>query len=208
VDVGANVGRWAAMAAAAFPAARIFALEIVPATYERLRANTASNPRIHAVNTGLADRPGWLRIRFNPAASTHATYTAYPHPWDREEALDCAVVTGDEFLRAQGIDAVDFLKIDVEGAEPLVLQGFGAALSQRRIRFVQFEYGRFNILTGFLLKDFYDLFRAHGYLVGKIYPDYVELREYDLGDEDFVGGNYLACPVEDPLRARLAGPRR
>ena len=99
---------------------------------------------------------------------------------------------------------MDFLKLDVEGAEHLVLQGLDESLQNGRIRFVQFEYGRVNILTHFLLRDFYQLFRGYGYAVGKIYPDYVEFRDYDLRDEDFLGPNYLACRVEDEALVHLA----
>jgi FkbM family methyltransferase len=206
LDVGANVGNWSTLAARVFPRATIFAFEIVPATFERLRAQTAAAPQIRPVSRGLADHTGQLRIRYHPSASTHATFTEYPHDWTGE-TLTCEVTTGDAFLAQEGLAAVDFLKLDVEGAEHLVLQGFGDTLAQRRIRFVQFEYGRVNVLTGFLLKDFYDLFAAHGYVVGKIYPDYVDVRSYELGDEDFLGPNYLACRREEPELPRLRGVR-
>lgn len=204
LDVGANVGKWARLAATTFPGATVHALEIVPATFERLRAETRPLANVRPVNTGLAEQAGRLRIRYHPSASAHATFTAYPHGWVGE-SLDCEVTTGDAFCATQGITAVDFLKVDVEGAEHLVFEGFAGALRERRIRFVQFEYGRVNILTGFLLKNFYELFARHGYVVGKIYPDYVDVREYDLGDEDFLGPNYLACRRDEPLLPRLRG---
>lgn len=204
LDVGANVGKWSTLAARLFPSATIFAFEIVPATFERLRAQTAGVPQIRPVNRGLADHTGQMRVHYHASASTHATYTEYPHDWTGE-TLACEVTTGDAFAAQERLAAVDFLKLDVEGAEHLVLQGFGNALAQRRIRFVQFEYGRVNALTGFLLKNFYDLFTAHGYVVGKIYPDHVDMRPYDLGDEDFLGPNYLACRREEPELHRLRG---
>ena len=113
---------------------------------------------------------------------------------------------GDEFLAQEGIPAIDFLKLDVEGAEHLVLQGLEANLREQRVRFVQFEYGQKDILTHFLLRDFYQLFASYGYIVGKIFPDYVEFRDYELNDEDFFGSNYLACPAGDVAIRRLAGP--
>lgn len=202
VDVGANVGKWALMAAQAFTEATVYALEVVPITAEELRTRTAAEPRIRSFAFGLADHTGALTLRYNPAASTHSTFTEYPHGWAGER-IECSVVRGDEFLAREGIDRVDFLKLDVEGAEHLVLQGLEEALSQRRIRFVQFEYGRVNILTRFLLRDFYALFARHGYVVGKIFPDHVDVREYDLNDEDFLGPNYLACRGDDPILRRL-----
>jgi FkbM family methyltransferase len=209
LDVGANVGKWARLAADALPAATVYALEIVPATFAELKTATAPVDRIRAVNLGLADHTGRLRIRYHRSASAHATFTDYPHGWQGEgETLECNVTTGDAFLEAQRLTAVDLLKIDVEGAEHLVLRGFARALAERRLRFVQFEYGRVNILTGVLLKNFYDLFGQHGYVVGKIYPDYVDVRDYDLGDEDFLGPNYLACRREEPLLPDLTAAAR
>ena len=204
VDVGANVGKWSLLAVDRFPQARILALEIVPPTAAVLRARTAGQDRIRPFNLGLADHTGALTIRYNPAVSAHSTVTDFPYRWEGER-LECPVMRGDEFLAQEGIDHVDFLKIDVEGAEHLVLKGLEALLQRGGVRFVQFEYGRMNILTRFLLKDFYELFASHGYVVGKIFPDYVEIRDYTLADEDFLGANYLACRAGDPLRARLSG---
>ena len=202
LDVGANVGDWSMLAAELLPDATVWALEIMPATFARLRERVGDHARIRCFNLGLADRDGALRMHFDPAACTHATFTEYPQS-GTEQVIDCAVRMGDGFVCEQGIDRVDLLKMDVEGAEHLVLAGLAESLSARRVRFVQFEYGRVNILTKFLLHDFYELFRRHGYVVGKIFPDFVDFRAYDLGDEDFIGPNYLACPADDPALPRL-----
>ena len=70
--------------------------------------------------------------------------------------------------------------------------GSARALRAVRVRPGEYPYP-------FLLRDFYLLFAGYGYVVGKIYPDYVEFRDYDLGDEDFIGPNYLACRAGDPM---------
>jgi len=203
LDVGANVGKWSLIAAEMFPHATIYALEIVPATAEELRRRVSAEPRIKCFSLGLAEQTGSIPIRYNPAASAHSTLTDYPHSWEGQR-IECRVTRGDEFLAGEAIRELDLLKIDVEGAEHLVLRGFEQLLRDRQVRFIQFEYGRVNILTRFLLKDFYELFTQHNYVVGKIYPDYVDFRDYELGDEDFLGPNYLACRVEDPVRPRLS----
>lgn len=202
LDVGANVGSWSLMAADLLPEASIYALEVVPGTAAKLRARVGQHQRIKSFDLGLAAETGTLTMQYHEAASTHATFTEYPHSWAGER-IECPVMRGDEFLTREGIGRLDFLKLDVEGAEHLVLQGLDQHLSQGKVRFVQFEYGRVNILTHFLLRDFYQLFQGYGYAVGKIYPDYVEFRDYDLGDEDFLGPNYLACHTEDAALDRL-----
>jgi len=202
LDVGANVGKWALMAEEILPSATIYALEAVPATAVLLRDAVRDHARIRPFSLGLAAHSGTMTVNYDPRASTHATVTAYPHRHNAQP-VQCSVATGDEFLAAEGLDRVDFLKLDVEGAEHLVLQGLESALRARRVRMIQFEYGRANILTRYLLHDFYELFRSYGYTVGKIFPDFVDFRDYDLGDEDFLGPNYLACLQDEPLLAHL-----
>jgi len=203
LDVGANVGSWALMAGETLPDARIFALEVVPATAATLRARTTGRDRIRCFDLGLAAKTGTLSIHYNPAASTLSTFTDYPHK-SAGALVECAVIRGDDFLDREGISTVDLLKLDVEGAEHLALEGFRDHLREHRIRFIQFEYGRVNILTHFLLRDFYQLFAEYGYVVGKIFPDHVEFRDYDLADEDFLGPNFLACRAGDPALPRLS----
>ena len=194
LDVGANDGTWSLMAAELFPNGMIHALEIVPETPAALRARVGQHDRIKCFDFGLAAHTGRLPIRYYAPANRHATFIDFPRSWTGEW-IECPVMRGDEFLAQEGIPAIDFLKLDVEGAEHLVLQGLEANLRKQRVRFVQFEYGQKDILTDFLLRDFYQLFASYGYIVGKIFPDYVEFRDYELKDEDFFGSNYLACPA-------------
>jgi hypothetical protein len=91
---------------------------------------------------------------------------------------------------------IDYLKMDVEGAEHLVLRGLEGTFCEGRVSAVQFEYGTVNILTRFLLRDFHEFFSARGFRVGKIYPTYVDFREYSFDQEDFLGQNYLAVAAE------------
>ena len=104
--------------------------------------------------------------------------------WER---LTAAVTTGDAYCRANAVERIDLLKIDVEGAENLVLDGFWDMFSQGRIACVQFEFGMLNIYSKFLLKDFWDLLTGHGFTLGPIMPDGVWFRDYDPRDEDFNG---------------------
>jgi hypothetical protein len=114
----------------------------------------------------------------------------YPHG-SHYEAI-CPAKRGDEYAKDQGIERIDLLKIDVEGAEHLVLEGLDALLASGNIDVIQFEYGMVNIITHFLLRDFYQFFESQGYLVSKLFPDHVDFRNYELEDEKFRGPNYVA----------------
>jgi len=103
--------------------------------------------------------------------------------------LPASFQSGDDYVRQAGIDRIDFLKIDVEGSEYKVLKGFANALERDSIQCIQFEYGAFSVDTRFLLRDYYNLLESR-YWIGKIYPSYVEFREYDWRMENFRFANY------------------
>ena len=75
-------------------------------------------------------------------------------------------------------------EIDVEGSEFRVLKGFSGRLSAQKIHCVQFEYGAFATQARFLLGDQYSML-AESYWIGKIFPRYVNFRDYDWTMEDF-----------------------
>lgn len=191
-DVGANVGEWTFLANAICPTAEVHSFEIAPPTFQRLVSNTKGLPGIRVVNLGLSDTEGSIRIRHYGDMPALTTSSDYPHPFPSTEIM-ANVTTGDRYAAANGVTHIDLLKIDVEGMEQNVLRGFAGMLGSGSIDVVQFEYGRVSIMNRFLLRDFHELFERFGYVVGKIFPNYVDFRPYDLEDEDFVGPNYLAC---------------
>jgi FkbM family methyltransferase len=191
-DVGANIGDWSLEAKKHCPNADVHAFEIAAPTFETLVANTSGLSGMHSRMAGLSDVEGAIRIRYYAALPALTTSADYPHPLAFTE-LEGKVITGDSYATQNGIGHIDLLKIDVEGMEEKVLTGFGEMFARRAIDLVQFEYGRVSIVTRFLLRDFHAFFRERGYVVGKIFPNYVDFRDYELADEDFLGPNYLAC---------------
>jgi FkbM family methyltransferase len=195
LDVGANVGDWSLAAAQRCASAQIHAFEISPLTFEQLASATKSIGRIHPESIGLSDKEGSIRIRHYDGLPALTTATEYPHPFPFTE-ISAEVTIGDRYTASRGIGHIDLLKLDVEGMEHRVLKGFSGMLERKAIDLVQFEYGRVSIVHGFLLRDFYAFFRERGYVVGKIYPNYIDFRDYDMSDEDFLGPNYLACRAD------------
>lgn len=190
-DVGANTGAWSLLAGIFFPDAVIHCFEPIPETCRNLRDRLSRRPEVVVNDFGLSDTRGTRDFKLYPSDLEKSSLYDYPHPLPSAR-VECRIESGDRYLEDNGIDRIDFLKIDVEGAEHLVLAGFERAFRQGRIQVVQFEYGLINILTRFLLLDYYRFFERFGYTIGKIYPGYVDFRPYSLGHEDFIGPNYLA----------------
>ncbi len=202
-DVGANLGTWTSMATGILTEAEAHCFEIVPETALKLSVITGSDPRITVNQFGLGDGERDVVVKFYPESPGLSSLVDYPHA-DAARVVAAKVRRGDWYCRERSIERVDFLKIDVEGAEELVLQGFAEMLDRHRIMIIQFEYGRANILQHFLLYDAYQLLTSHGFVVGKLYPDGVDFRPYSFDREDFQGPNYLAVQESRPdLIARL-----
>jgi len=202
-DVGANLGTWTSMARGILPDAEVHCFEIVPEIAVKLSVMTRSDSGITVNQFGLGDAERDAVVKFYPESPGLSSLVDYPHP-HAARTVAARIRRGDWYCREKSIEQVDFLKIDVEGAEELVLQGFADMMDRHRVVMIQFEYGRTNILQHFLLYDAYQLLTSHGFVVGKLYPDGVDFRPYSFDREDFLGPNYLAVQESRPdLIARL-----
>ena len=64
------------------------------------------------------------------------------------------IETGSKYCDKNNIDFIDFIKIDAEGSDHLVLNGFMDFLDRKAVRLIQFEYGYANGDAKFLMKDY------------------------------------------------------
>jgi len=209
LDVGANRGDWAMAAARTIPHGRIHAIEVIPATFEKLRAACKDLPQVRIYNVGLGESAGHLEFAVAKGRDELASGLAGVHGGLHKfefYTVDCPMLTGDLFCEQHSLPKVDFLKLDVEGLEPKVLSGFRRMLTEGRVGAVQFEYGQINLKARFFLGDFYQLFGAFGMKVGKIYPNYVDFREYHFTQDNLIGPNFIAVRADDTeLLRQLAG---
>lgn len=194
-DVGASIGKWTLMAKKCFPAAHIHCFEAVDSICEELQKSLGKTPGVTINAFGLLNEAKEEAIKYYPKDTGKGSLFDFPHNGNPSVA-QAKFMTGDEYMQQEQIDHINFLKLDVEGSEHLVLEGFKSALNERKIDIVQFEYGKLNIVTGFLLHNFYEFFDSLDYKVGKIYPNYVDFRNYDFCHEDFRGPNFLAIRNE------------
>ena len=204
VDVGAHVGDWLVEALGAWPGASGHAFEIAPATFGRLQRrieSTALTDRVVLNACGLGEAAATRDIYYYP---DHPNLTCdqprHPYP---SQAITAQIVDGDSYVARHGIGTIDFLKIDVEGAEHLVLKGLRRTLAEGRVSCIQLEYGAFSIDTRVLLADYYAML-APRFWIGKIFPAGVEFRDYHWTMESFRFSNFLCVSRERPDLLALA----
>ncbi len=188
LDVGANKGDYTSACLSRFPYAQVHSFEIVPATYQKLLKNVGNKKDVCLNNFGLSNSRGSIEINYNPdddgSSSLIEGSNIHDGLWEK---VHVNVIKGDDYLTDREISSVDLLKVDVEGAEHLVFDGFSKSFANSSISAVQFEFGMVNIYSKFLLRDFWELFSKHGFVIGPLMPRGVEFKEYNTRDEDFQG---------------------
>jgi FkbM family methyltransferase len=205
IDVGANVGDWTRAALALWPNCSVHAFEVAPATYAELEQTMAAlrlppgRVQTHAV--GLSDKAGAQRLYYYPD-HPKLTGDAARHVGAAVVPFDARMETLDAFCGERGIEAIDYLKIDVEGAEHRVLKGARRLLESDAIACIQFEHGAFWLDSRFLLRDYFDLL-SERFFIGKIHPRDVAFSEYDWRAEDLRFSNYLCVAKSRPDLRRL-----
>lgn len=188
VDVGANVGLYTVWALDL--GADVVAVEPVAASREQLEENVALNHGsvdIRATALGASD--GWAHMDGADLNRQHLDLDGPENDHGdrtgrvRVETLDA--VLGDR--SAVGV------KIDVEGAERLVLEGGARALAEGRIATLQLEWNEASQwLMGETRRPVADLLRDHGYALSRPDERGVLVRDDDLADS--FGRDVFATP--------------
>lgn len=113
VDLGANIGLTSVQYANLFPDARIIAVEPEPGNHDCLLQNIARYPTIESTQRGIWDHECSLRVA-NQDAQECAFRLEECEPGD-SGAIDAVSVPW--LMDHYGLDAIDLLKIDIEGGE-------------------------------------------------------------------------------------------
>jgi FkbM family methyltransferase len=136
-DVGANIGYLTAIAASLVGrTGYVHAFEPVPELYRRLERLKALNPQfnIRLSKQAAGAKSDWLDLSLSRDGNL-GWNTLVPGFMTEEQSsgqLRVEVVPLDQYLAEQGIERLDFVKIDVEGYEFPVLQGLRYALKHLR----------------------------------------------------------------------------
>jgi FkbM family methyltransferase len=136
VDVGANMGLYSLFAAKKVTAqGRVLAIEPSSREYEILSRNIKRNhlANIRALNIAASDRQGAAELLVAPLKNAgHNTLGEFGYGTALERKERVPTERLDDIVRQEGLERVDVIKMDVEGAEMLALRG--AADTLRRFQ--------------------------------------------------------------------------
>jgi FkbM family methyltransferase len=141
IDIGANLGLFTAeLAGRGFP--EVHSFEPAPKTFAKLKLNIEASPctrRTVMLNRiAVGPRNGVADLQLDPESP--ATNHVYLEGAERECPVQrVPMTTLDRYCDENGIEQIDFLKIDTEGFEPYVLEGAQHCLRNGRIPMILLE---------------------------------------------------------------------
>ena len=123
IDVGANFGVYTLVASKLVgPAGKVISVEPTAQSFAILGKNVALNgsTNVRAFQLALTQAKGraWLYHGWDPVGNSLGMDPVYGH-----EGEEVQTESLDDLLEENGINRVDVIKVDVEGAEELVLRG-------------------------------------------------------------------------------------
>jgi FkbM family methyltransferase len=138
-DVGANIGFFTILCSKLVgPQGRVYAFEPIPQNPVTLRHNIALNglTNVVIVDKALSCSTGTAEMFVSPWSAFHSLNVEGASKQDNHgaEAGEIVVetVTLDEFLQGPDVSAPDLIKIDVEGAELIVVEGMRGTLRSKQ----------------------------------------------------------------------------
>jgi len=187
LDVGANAGQYAGTLLENGFRGTVLSFEPLPEAWGKLRSKAANSPRWRvAERIALSDRTGEATFyeaansvssSLLPMSSRHLD--AAPDSTLQQE-ITVETVSLDEYLAAHPVQLPAFLKIDVQGAETLVLGGAQNAL-RNSIAGLQLEMSLQSLYDGQQLYWELDGFlRSEGFECCDIVPEFRDPRSFQL----------------------------
>jgi FkbM family methyltransferase len=144
IDGGANRGSFTDAFLQLHRPERLILVEAIPELAEKLRERYADKPGISVVSTALSDRNGQAEFEINRSDASSSLLPIDPRnsQWFGRDlriaqTISVPTMTLPALMEEQGLQAIDLLKLDLQGAEGLVLTGGEAVLDRIRVIYTE-----------------------------------------------------------------------
>ena len=199
IDIGAHVGEYTKEVLKRYPKIDIFLFEPSSENKPILENEFSKLSNVNNNSCALSNKNGKHKLYFDKSGSVLASLTN--RRLDHFDSMDnmnsseeIDVKRFDDFWKTtkyKNDTIIDYVKIDVEGHELDVLEGFGDLIYN--IRIIQFEFGGANIDTRTFFQDFWYFFKDKNFIIYRISPiGVIPVKNYAESDEFFSTTNYIA----------------
>ncbi len=197
VDIGANIGPYSILASGHVGAISV-AVEPVPATFAKLRANMLVNDLDELVflhNVGIGDSESSIRFTSTLGAGNHVATDTDPD----SKCIEVPVVSLDHLLKAANPLCI---KIDVEGFEKKVIDGGIATLGSESVRAVLIEMNGNGIKYGFNDDEIHQAMLGFGFSPFTYDPSNREI--YAISNRNLASDNTIYIRDVEFVKKRLS----
>jgi FkbM family methyltransferase len=144
IDGGANLGSFTDAFLQLHRPDRLVLVEAIPDLVEKLRARYAGKPGISIVSAALSDRNGEAQFEINRSEASSSLLPIDPRntEWFSRDlrvarTVQVPTTTLAALMEEQGLETVDLLKLDLQGAERFVLTGGEAVLDRIQVIYTE-----------------------------------------------------------------------
>jgi FkbM family methyltransferase len=210
VDGGAYEGSFSHECARAFPNATIHAFEPTPESYSRLerRAQRASAIVCHQLALGSECGTATLFVNASPLTnslrkSSPVGHRYFPAFVAEQTTTKVQVVTLAGFANDHGVDAIDILKLDLQGNELDAIVGSGRLLETAKVIFTEVQFVEL-YENAPLFSEIESYLRGKGFVLYQLYGLVRSPKDGRLlyGDAMFVA-NELVNGIRPELQNRV-----
>lgn len=195
IDIGANVGDYTGLMLKKNPNLKIHLFEPSKINSLKLRDRFKGNSNLVINKLALSNKSGESVLYSNAEGSGLASLAKrklghFDIYFTEEESVE-TIKFEDYWINNTQKSFIDIVKIDVEGHELKVLEGFGEAIFH--VRAIQFEFGGTCIDTRTFFQDMWYFFKEKNFDIYRITPFGTQLiKNYKESDEKFVYTNFIA----------------
>ena len=130
IDIGAHIGTFSLYACSKFPQADVYAFEASYDTYKILEANKNNNSlsKLHVFHNAVSGKAGDISLYHNKETGNwgHSTTKKLSNSFESVEAY-----TLHDIIKANGIEHIDLIKFNCEGAEFNILTNTSSQIIQK-----------------------------------------------------------------------------
>ena len=142
IDVGANEGSFSEEILESLSVEKLYAIEPGLSAHEKLKNRFKNNLKVSCDRYAISENSGEAVLYTYPDSKKNTLHIQLRDLLRKgnRETENIQVLSLDEYVERKKIKAVDFLKIDVEGNELLVLKGAKGLLSALKVKLIFCEF--------------------------------------------------------------------
>jgi FkbM family methyltransferase len=147
LDIGAHRGEFAAASRRFLGSEKIWLVEPQPGPAERLRQQFRPEDGFAVIEAAVSDRSGTAEFHVHEQRGSSsllaidpAAREVYGLDPDESAVIRVPCLSLDELFEKHGVGTVDLMKVDIQGAEHLLLRGGSRALEQIRAIYIEVNF--------------------------------------------------------------------